>query len=508
MFELPNINASDEEIKKLLNIEKVVWRPFPGAQELALTCPANEILLQGTRGPGKTDTQLMMFKRHVGQGYGRYWRGIIFDRAYKNLDDLVDKSHRWFNEFGDGAKFFAGKSELKWVWKTGETLLFRVMKKENDYYNYHGQEFPFIGWNELTKYPSSACYDAMMSCNRSSFLPPPGSGIPKIPLVVVATTNPYGVGHNWVKRMFIDPAAPGMLQKLTTEAYNPATGEREQITRTRTHIFFSYKENPRLDAKYIAGLEAIKDENKRRAWLLGDWSITAGGAFDDLWGDHLLTRRFPIPKGWRVDRSLDWGSSKPYSVGWWAEANGEEITMPDGQKWAPVAGSLFRIYELYGTSVLGSNEGVRQPAEDVAEEIRRIDEKLLSGGWIQEAVQPGPADNSIRAVADPSSPTTEANFNCRGVYWTNSDKTQGSRKIGLELARQRMKNAKTGEGPGMYFFTNCKAALYLLPTLSRDEDDPDDVDTEGEDHLYDDLRFRVLSSSYRGPNHIDTAFPR
>jgi hypothetical protein len=108
----------------------------------------------GARGPGKTDTQLMRFRRNVGVGYGPFWRGVIFDREYKNLDDLVNKSRRWFNQFGDGARFLSSAQDYKWTWPTGEELLFRAIKKLDDYWNYHGQEFPFIGWNELCKYPT------------------------------------------------------------------------------------------------------------------------------------------------------------------------------------------------------------------------------------------------------------------------------------------------------------------------------------------------------------------
>src|SRR3546814_6609483 len=127
---------------------KVVWRPLPGSQALSLACPAHVILYEGTRGPGKTDAQLMRFRRLVGKGYGRFWRGIIMDREYKNLDDLVQKSMRWFPQFNDGAKFMSSKADYKWVWLTGEELLFRVVKRPGDYWNYHGHEFPYIGWNE------------------------------------------------------------------------------------------------------------------------------------------------------------------------------------------------------------------------------------------------------------------------------------------------------------------------------------------------------------------------
>ena len=168
---------------------------MPGSQALALSCPCNSILFEGTRGPGKTDAQLMFFRKHVGQGFGKFWRGIIFDRGYKNLDDLISKSQRWFPQFNDGARFLASKSDYRWVWETGEELLFRQAKKASDYWNYHGQEFPFIGWNELSKYPTPELYDMMMSCNRSSYV----DEKKPLPLVVFSTTNPYGAGHGWVK---------------------------------------------------------------------------------------------------------------------------------------------------------------------------------------------------------------------------------------------------------------------------------------------------------------------
>src|SRR4051794_12962757 len=82
---------------KALPPHVVVWEPIPNSsQELALDSRANHTLYTGSRGPGKTDTQLMRFARRVGQGYGAAWRGIIFDREYKNLDDLIAKSKKWF----------------------------------------------------------------------------------------------------------------------------------------------------------------------------------------------------------------------------------------------------------------------------------------------------------------------------------------------------------------------------------------------------------------------------
>lgn len=497
----------------------VVWAPLEGSQALAIGCPAHTILYEGTRGPGKTDCQLMAFRKLVGRGYGRFWRGVIFDREYKNLDDLVSKSLRWFPAFNDGARFLSSNSDYKWVWPTGEELLFRQVKRDADYWNYHGQEFPFIGWNELAKYPNSSLFDAMMSCNRSSFLPSqhpiitPGEPdieyLPEIPLVVFATTNPYGPGHNWVKRRFISAAEPGQLVRKVMNVFNPRTQMRVDVVKYQVRIFGSYKENIYLSPEYIAELESIRDENKRKAWLWGDWDIVAGGAFDDVYKPEVhKLKRFKIPKTWRVDRSFDWGSTHPFSVGWWAEANGEEATLADGSKFSPPAGTLIRIHEWYGTEELGTNTGLKMSATAIAEGIREKDAMLLEQGWIARPVRPGPADNQIRDVTQSDVDTIEKKMSDVGVEWTQSDKSPGSRINGLQLARDRFEASIDGIGPGLYCFDHCHAWLDLIPTLPRNEKNMDDVDTDAEDHPWDDTRYRVLASDNRVATEIPVNFVR
>lgn len=489
------------------------WAPLPGSQTFAMACSCNEILFDGSRGPGKTDAQLMRFRRLVGLGYGSRWRGVIFDREYKNLDDLILKSKRWFPHLaGPKARFLSGTSALKWVWETGEELLFRQIKRPSDYWNYHGQEFPFIGWNELTKYPTKDLYEMMLSCNRTSFLPEvhtprkedgtydtiDGKPLPDITLEVFITTNPYGPGHIWVKRRFIDPAPPGRIQRTVTSVFNPRTGKREDVERTTVRIFGSYRENKYLTPEYVAALENISDPNKRKAWLYGDWDIVAGGAFDHLWQESIhVVPRFIVPKSWRLDRSLDWGSSAPFSVGWWAEANGEEATLLDGRKFCPPAGTLIRIAEWYGSESIGTNVGLRLSSQALAAGIREYENKLRDLGWIQDEVRPGPADNQIYNVIDEGSETIAYKMEKEGISWIPSDKSPGSRINGLQLACDRLESSIDNEGPGLYFMSNCRAAISILPTLPKDENNPEDVDTEAEDHVWDEIRYRILASGNR-----------
>lgn len=417
---------------------------------------------------------LMSFAQYCGRGYEDYWRGIIFRRNYKHLDDIISKSKRWFNRWSQAPKFLAGSSNLKWVWPTGEELLLRAFEDEEDYWSYHGHEYPFIGWEELTGWPAIGCYESMKSCNRSSY-----RGSVPIPRLIRSSTNPYGVGHNWVKAYFIDPNPYG---KITTDDKG----------NQRVALFGSIKENPYLGVEYIQTLESITDKNKKKAWLEGSWDITSGGMFDDLWDTtrHVI-KPFNIPYSWRINRAFDWGSSKPFSVGWWATSDGSEVVLRDGTKKHYPAKTLFRIGEWYGMEEGKPNVGLRLPAKVVAQGILRRETEL----GIDQRVMPGAADSAIYAVTDEAS--IGDNMEKEGVYWTPADKRPGSRKNGWELIRDRLNAVvQDEEKPGLYVFDTCREFIRTTPNIPRDTKDPDDVDTDAEDHIGDETRYMVLSADY------------
>jgi hypothetical protein len=293
-----------EVIKRACNVivePVVIWEPQEGSQDAFLTCPYEEVLYEGTRGPGKTDALLMEYAQHVGLGYGEAWRGIIFRKTYKQLSDVVAKSLKWFKQIFPGAKY--NKTDHSWEFDTGEVLLFRYMDNPIDYWNYHGHEYPFIGWEELTNWADPGCYDSMKSCNRSSHPDP------NMPRFYGGTCNPFGIGHHWVKAKFIDmgPAKKPVIERFV----HPLDGTI--IVMRRCYIHGDWRENRKLidaDPLYIAKLMAIKDENKRKAWLDGDWNITAGSILGAWYNSAVHEiEPFNIPSSWRIDRSFDYGSS-------------------------------------------------------------------------------------------------------------------------------------------------------------------------------------------------------
>ncbi len=438
-----------------------IWRPNPGSQEIFLSCPVLEALLEGTRGGGKSDVLLMDFLHFVGRGYGRDWRGILFRQSYPALEEVIERCFRWFPKAVPGAQYNGAKHA--WRFPAGEVLYLRYADKERDYYKYHGHEYPWIAWEELTNWADDSLYMSMFSVCRSSN--------PYVPRHYRATCNPYGVGHNWVKARFIDPAPRGKIIL-------------DEEGRKRVAIHSSLAECPQLyvnDPNYIKNLRALSGP-KRLAWLFGRWDIVAGGMFDDVWDPAVhIVEPFPVPRTWHINRSFDWGSSKPYSVGWWAESDGTDIVRSDETHRATRKGDLFRIAELYGWTGK-PNDGTRELATRVAQRIKEIEEGM------KRQVQPGPADTAIWTTDNGRS--IAGDMAVQGVRWQKAKK---DRCNGWEVMRNRFQQARNGAGPGLYVFSTCSQFIRTVPSLPRDEKNMDDVNSAAEDHVGDESRYRVMT---------------
>lgn len=468
---------------------------MPGAQTRFLSCPLFEVLFHGTRGGGKTDCLLMSFAQHVGRGHGSAWTGILFRQTYPQLQDVIAKSQKWFRRIFPEAKF--NLSQNVWTWPTGERLFFRHMSKPSDYYSYHGHEYAWIGWEELTNWPTPDCYTRMFTCCRSS--------TPGVPLQVRATTNPYGPGHNWIKDRF---QLAGQWWRTVVQM--EPTDHEGQGQHPRAAIHSHLRENAALleaDPEYARTIQAAAENPAMAAaWLEGSWDVVAGGMFDDVWdpGTNDLPD-FQVPETWRIDRAFDWGSSRPFSVGWYAVSDGCDLRLDDGRVISTVRGDLFRIREWYGWTGQ-PNHGVRMLAAEVA---AGIVERELIWGWRTRGrrecrVRTGVADSAIwssengpSVALDMERPVRIEGHVYPGIKWLPADKRPGSRKVGWELVRSMMRNARRPgpglprEKPGLFVVgRQCPQFLRTVLTLPRDEKDPDDVDSDAEDHCGDETRYR------------------
>ena len=210
----------------------------------------------------------------------------------------------------------------------------------------------------------------------------------------------------------------------------------DEYGRSRTHVFGRLSENRilmEIDPQYIANLKAIKDPNKRKAWLEGSWDIVAGGMFDDLWdADVHILPNFDIPEICKVDRSFDWGSSKPFSVGWHVEFPAMlDVVFVDDSVRRFFKGDVIRYREWYGWN--GSpNEGLGMVNGDIGQGIKSREAEYFE----KRKVAAGPADVSIfgdakrrvRSIADEVSTGSGIKFvraDCT-THLTNHAKSRGT----------------------------------------------------------------------------------
>lgn len=289
-------------------------------------------------------------------------------------------------------------------------------------------------------------------------------------------------GHNWIKSRYIDPAPP-----LTPFETAYTVGDHNFKVK-RIYIPSKLSDNKILienDPNYVNNVATASAGRTwlYKAWMSGDWNIVAGGMFDDVFREdvHIL-KPFKIPSTWSIYRSFDWGSSKPFSIGWWAKSDGSPCTLANGKRVAFPTGSLIRIDEWYGYTG-NPDEGLDMDDRDIAKKIVEH-EKLM--GW---DVEDGPADPMI---------FNETNGGCiadfytaEGIYWVAADK--GVRVTGWKQVKALLSESlkEHPENPCMYIFDVCVEWRRTVPTAVRSKTNIDDIDTDSEDHICDEMRYMV-----------------
>lgn len=434
-----------------------IWKPQPGPQTHLFTCPVFEVLYGGARGGGKTDGMLGLAGSRALK-YRNDFIGIFFRRKLVNLEEAIERAKALYIPLGALWR----EQKKVFIFPGGGRLKFAYLDKDVDAEGYQGHSYTDVYFEELTQFPSPKPVDKLRATLRS------GAGVP---VIFRATANPGGAGHSWVRARYIDPAPGGykvMLDPDTQQSYCfiPAKLQDNRIL----------MEN---DPLYIERLKGSGSENLVRAWLLGDWNVVDGAYFDD-WSPEMVLKPFKVPAHWMRFRSLDWGSAKPFSCGWWAVSDGEPVR--DGGACLP-SGALLRYREWYGMVPNKPNVGIKLDAEALASGIRQRD-----GG---ERIDYGVAGPDLWKVD--GGPSMAERMATRKVYFRRAD-TQ--RISGWDQLRGRMKGTAGGL-PMIYVFESCTHSIRTIPMLTHDEVRPEDLDTEGEDHCADEWRFACMSRPWK-----------
>ncbi len=347
----------------------------------------------------------------------------------------------------------------------GSRILFRYCDNEKDAERFQGTEVDVLFIDEAT-HQSEEKMKKLTACVR---------GVNDFPKRIYMTCNPGGEGHGWVKRLFIDKAYQSnenpedymFIQSLVTD--NKAL----------------MQSNP----DYLRQLESLPPR-LRKMWLEGDWQFYDGQFFEDfvenpgrkaaelgvdaeeLRAQHKwchVIKPFDIPRTWTILRSYDFGYNKPFSLAYWA---------------VDYDGTLYRFLEWYGCTKV-PNEGVKLTPDEQFQYIAELERThpMLRGRKITDGV----ADP---AIWDASRGESVAETAMRyGIYFTPGD---NARIPGWMQMHYRMQFDENGYAR-MYIFDTCKAFIRTIPLLQYNEHKPEDLDTDGEDHVADECRYMCMS---------------
>jgi len=433
-------------------------------QSEAFLSPATELLYGGAAGGGKSyllrvsgirwclevpGIQVYLFRRTHPDLRANHLRGP--GSLHALLGPLIGAGKAVWRE--QAAEFrFVGGSVLKLA----------HLQHPGDVEKYQGSEIHVLLMDELTHF-SDAQYRFLRSRVRRAGLMVPPEYDKKLPRIECAS-NPGSVGHGWVKAAWVSAAPAGKIWQA-----GPSEGGMK-----RQYIPARVQDNPTLlsqDPDYLQRLEGLGTPELVRAMRDGDWDITAGQALELFRADKHVIAPFAIPKHWTRFRSMDWGSSKPFSVGWWAVSDGSLPHYPSG--------ALIRYREWYGWNGR-PDTGLRLTSTQVAEGIlerESTDEKI------------------VYSVADPAifghhdGPSVAEHMGQSGVAFRRAS---NPRKAGFQEFRRRLKGI---DGiPMLFVFDTCRDGfIRTVPELTLDPTDPEDLDTTQEDHAYDEARYACMS---------------
>jgi len=449
---------------------QIVWQPQPGPQKSLIDCPAPEIFYGGARGGGKTDGVLGKYALK-GENYGSGFNGIFFRKELPMLDDAIERAHQIFGPSGLGWKWQDQKKTYRSA--AGARLRFRPLEKVSDAEKYQGQNISDACVEEMGNYPSPAPIDRLNGVLRST------SGVPT---QLIGTGNPGGAGQQWIKQRYIDPCPEGN-KVLNRDLPNGAVHKFVFIpSKVQNNQLLMRADPGYINRLYLVGSKKLVD-----AWLKGDWNAIEGAYFDEWSEDHVINP-FVIPADWTKFMSGDWGSARPFSFGWWAVASDDTFI----GKWIP-RGSMVRYREWYGCKSDKPNVGLKLTAEEVGRGLkeRGIDELDYS------VLDPA-------AFAEDGGPSIAFRIlDAGGPSFMRADNKRVARRGamgGWDQLRSRLKGDDfgdpMGERPTIFTFNTCKDSIRTIPALQHSENNPEDLDTDMEDHAADEWRYGAMSHPY------------
>ena len=439
-----------------IEAQNVVFKPNPGPQTQYLASSEREVLYGGAAGGGKSYATLADPLRDLGN---EAFSGLLVRHTTEELRELIQKSQDLYPKAIPGIKWSERKSQ--WTTPRGGRLWMSYLDKDTDVMRYQGQAFNYVAFDELTQWNTPYAWNYMRSRLRSSSK--------ELGLYMRATTNPGGPGHSWVKKMFIDPAPSNQpfwatdIETGETLTYPNGHSKAGEPLFKRRFIPASLFDNPYLaeSGDYEAMLLSLP-EHQRKQLLEGNWDVNEGAAFPEFNRKIHVVEPYDIPQSWTKFRACDYGYGSHTGVVWIAVTPAEQLV-------------VYR--ELYCSKVTAS---------DLADMI--LDAESDDG-----TIRYGVLDSSLWHNRGDTGPSLAEQMNMKGCRWRPSDRSRGSRVSGKNEIHRRLQVDEFTEEPRLVFFSTCTNTISQLPSIPLDKKNPEDVDTNAEDHLYDALRYGIMT---------------
>ena len=450
-------------------------------QGRAFLSPATELLFGGAAGGGKSHLmrvsaislctaipglQVYLFRRHYVDLLKNHmegphgFRALLAEWCNIHLCSIVEDEVRFWN---------------------GSKIYLCHCRDENSVFRYQGAEIHVLLIDEATHF-TEAMYRFLRNRVRMVGIDLPAEYAGRVPRIILSA-NPGGIGHLWVKEGFVDAGPFTVRQMSATDG-----------GMLRCYVPARLEDNPSMavdDPGYEGRLEGLGSTTLVAAMRWGDWNVVEGAFFDGWDPRRHVVRPFAIPDHWLRFRAGDWGSARPFAFQWWAIASEptrteEGITLPRG--------AMVCFREWYGCKRRpdGSpvyNTGLKLTADEVG---RGLAERERTLGTIAYGV----LDPACFAVdGGPSIAERLRLASGNTVSFRPADNTRVPKRgalAGWDQLRGRLAGDEDGN-PMLAFFSTCSDSIRTIPVLQHDADNPEDLDTDGEDHAADTARYAANS---------------
>lgn len=444
---------------------------------------AHERLFGGAAGGGKTEWLLAECLAAIFR-YGV--DAIILRRTLPELQQSGGIEERLISTIPRTVGRYHG-TKHRWTFRNGGHLDLGHLRTDADVARYMGGQYGVIAFDQVEAFTEwqyrrmSHPLRVRAEVEAQGFTP-----------YKVATANPGGLGHSWVKARWIDPAPDSIVWQP-----RPTNDEPDPVSRCFVQSFLW--DNKYLGAGYRRQLESLPEDD-RRALLLGDWDVYAGARFGKVWRRPLNVapaEAVPVPAGAAVPRALgvDYGDAAPFAA-----------------LWGAVVGRQVIVYrELYKADMTATAQAqwirsVERP--DERGHGRPLPTYIDPSTWRKDPNEK--RESALEGVAPRNS--IAWHYHQAGVPTipANNDRHAGTaliadllrvRHVGHDPALQcPLDRGELAQCyPGLVIGDNCPNLIRTLPGIPRDPHDPELYDTRAEDHAVDALRYLLMGLVGRRP---------